>query len=425
MAHAVGAFLFREGIVLTSNILRKTQIRLMLKKERHFSPIDFKDRFPALDGIRAVAVTLVFMEHFGGGAHGGRVLNLINLVRIRGWVGVDLFFVLSGFLITGILFDTRKDSHYFKRFFARRSLRIFPVFYLVVAVLLALTPILHYQWRAGHLLFLVYMGNFFGNHDFSLYEILSANHPTFKASIGHFWSLCVEEQFYLLWPAVVWMVRDRIKLLWTAAGISVLALVLRCVMFVMAGPVHAETWIIRTLPFRMDTLLIGGILALLLRGPNADRWQRLCRPLFLICTVLALGIFRFSPAYDSAWLLTIGLTITALASAGLIGSTLRTGSPAYRLFYRKPLRTLGKYSYGFYIFHYIFVWAWIQLLVLFTNHFHSKAIAGVLALGINFTVTFLVSKLSYDHFEVKFLRWKRHFEYDSEIAEHKHAFVTK
>jgi peptidoglycan/LPS O-acetylase OafA/YrhL len=397
----------------------------MSKKERHFSPIDFKHRFPALDGIRAVAVTLVFMEHFGGGAHGGRVLNLINQVRIRGWVGVDLFFVLLGFLITGILFDTRKDSHYFKRFFARRSLRIFPVFYLVVAVLLALTPILHYQWRAGHLLFLIYMGNFFGNHDFSLYEVLSANHPAFKASIGHFWSLCVEEQFYLLWPAVVWMVRDRIKLLWTAAGISVLALVLRYVMVVMAGPVLAETWIIRTLPFRMDTLLIGGMLALLLRGPNADRWQRLCRPLFLICTALAVGIFLFSPAYDSAWLLTIGLTITALASAGLIGSTLRAGSPAYRLFYRKPLRTLGKYSYGFYIFHYIFVWAWIQLLVLFTNHFHSKAIAGVLALGINFAVTFLVSKLSYDHFEVKFLRWKRHFEYDSEIAEHKHAFVTK
>jgi hypothetical protein len=158
--------------------------KFMSKKERNFSPIDFKDRFPALDGIRAVAVTLVFMEHFGGGAHGGRVLNLINDIRVRGWVGVDLFFVLSGFLITGILFDKRNDSHYFKRFFARRSLRIFPVFYLVVAVLLALTPILHYQWRAGHLLFLIYMGNFFGNDDFGLYTVFSANHPTLKVRSG-------------------------------------------------------------------------------------------------------------------------------------------------------------------------------------------------------------------------------------------------
>jgi peptidoglycan/LPS O-acetylase OafA/YrhL len=91
---------------------------------------------------------------------------------------------------------------------------------------------------------------------------------------------------------------------------------------------------------------------------------------------------------------------------------------------RQGCRAFGKYSYGFYIFHYIFVWTWIQLLVLFTDHFHSKAIAGVLALSLNFVVTFFVSKLSYDLFEAKFLSWKRRFEYDSELAEHKHAFVA-
>lgn len=397
----------------------------MPDKTDHFPPINFKDRFPALDGIRAMAVTLVFIDHFGGGAHSGRVLQFVREICTRGWVGVDLFFVLSGFLITGILFDTRDDSHFFKRFFVRRSVRIFPVFYLVVAILLALTPILQYQWRAGHLLFLVYMGNLWGNHDFSLYEVLSANHPTFKASIGHFWSLCVEEQFYLLWPAVVWLVHDRVKLLWTAFGISVLALVLRCAMLVVAGPVVAETWIIRTLPFRMDTLLIGGMLALLLRGPNAARWQRLCRPLLLISSGLVLAIFLLSPAYDSGWLLTVGLTLIALAGAGLVGLTLRSGSNSFRLFYRKPLLILGRYSYGFYIFHYLYAWAWIQILIRLTNHFHSKAIAGAIALSLNFTIVFFVAKLSYDLFEVKFLRLKRHFEYDSEMAEHKHAFTTK
>ena len=397
----------------------------MSERARQFLPINFKDRFPALDGVRAVAVTMVFLDHYGGGAHGGVVLQVLNQIRGRGWLGVDLFFVLSGFLITGILFDTRNDSHFFKRFFVRRSLRIFPVFYLVVAILLALTPFLHYQWRPGHLLFLVYVGNFWGNHDFSLYEILSRNHDTFKVQIGHFWSLCVEEQFYLLWPVVVWMVRDRTKLLWTAGGLAVLALILRCGMIALAGPILAETWIIRTLPFRMDTLLIGGILALLLRGPNADRWQRLCRPLLLIAGLASLAVLFLSPAYDSVWLLTIGLSFTALECAGLIGLTIRAGSPAFRLFYAKPLRILGKYSYGFYIFHGLYIWAWIQFLIVLTNHFHSKAIAGILALGINFPVTFLVSKLSYDLIEVKFLRLKRGFEYDSEIAEHKHAFVVK
>lgn len=293
-------------------------------------------------------------------------------------------------------------------------------------MLLALTPILHYQWRAGHLLFLVYLGNFLGNHEFSNYAILSANHAAFSANIGHFWSLCVEEQFYMLWPVVVWAIRDRIKLIWTAFGISLLALALRCVMLSTAGPVVAERWIIRTLPFRMDTLLIGAILALLLRGPNADRWQRLCRPTFLVFSSLAVAIFVFSPAFDSPWLLTIGLTVIALASAGLIGSTLRAGSPAFRLFYLKPLRIMGKYSYGFYIFHAIFIWAWIQFLVrLYFFFHHSIVIAGVIELTTAFAVTFLISKLSYDLYEVRFLRWKRHFEYDSELSEHKHAFTTK
>jgi len=397
----------------------------MSQHARHFVPVDFKNRFPALDGIRALAVTMVFLEHFGGGSHGGRILNLMNILRLRGWMGVDLFFVLSGFLITGILFDTRNDSHFFKRFYVRRCLRIFPVFYLVVAVLLALTPLLHYEWRAGHLLFLVYMGNFLGNHDFSYYIVYSANHDTFRAFIGHFWSLCVEEQFYLLWPIAVWAIRDRIKLVWTCGGISALALLLRCLIYWMAGSVTAETWIVRTLPFRMDTLLIGGMLALLLRGANADRWQRLCRPVFLIFAALTLAIFVFSPAYNSPWLLTIGYTCIALASAGLIGATLRAGSPAFKVFYHKPLRILGKYSYGFYIFHAIYGWAWIQFLVFTFHHVHSLAIAGIIELSAAFLVTFLVSKLSYDLFEVKFLHLKRHFEYDSEMVEHKHAFSIK
>ncbi|XWK71070.1 hypothetical protein RBB80_17765 [Tunturiibacter gelidiferens] len=90
--------------------------KVMSEKARQFLPINFKDRFPALDGIRAVAVTMVFLNHYGGGAHGGVVLQVLNEIRGRGWLGVDLFFVLSGFLITGILFDTRNDSHFFKRF---------------------------------------------------------------------------------------------------------------------------------------------------------------------------------------------------------------------------------------------------------------------------------------------------------------------
>lgn len=388
---------------------------------RSFQPIDFKTRFPALDGIRALAILLVFADHFGGGAHGGRVLQLINIIRQRGWVGVDLFFVLSGFLITGILFDTRNDSHFFKRFFARRSLRIFPVFYLTALVLLLLTPIFHYQWRAKQAFFLLYLGNFFGNADFSLYDVVSPAHPGAKIMIGHLWSLCVEEQFYLLWPLAVWLVRDRVKLLWTALGLSALALALRVATVFLLSNQQAEGWIIRTLPFRMDALLLGGAMALLLRGPNADRWQRRSRGVFAGSLLLLLLLITLSPAYDSPWLLTLGLTLIALASAGLIGTTLRHSSPAYRVFHLRPLRVLGRYSYGFYIFHMLFGWAWIQFLIYAGSLLHSIALAGIAELSAAFFTTFLVSKLSYDLFESRFLRLKRHFEYDSELATHHHA----
>jgi peptidoglycan/LPS O-acetylase OafA/YrhL len=392
---------------------------------RYFESINFKTRFPALDGIRALAVTLVFLEHYGGGSHGGRIFNLINLLRLHFWVGVDLFFVLSGFLITGILFDTRHDSKFFKRFFLRRSVRIFPIFYFVLAVLLALTPFLHYRWHWGQLTFLVYLGNIFANRNWELYKLLTPVYPTFKVNLSHFWSLCVEEQFYMVWPVVVWLVRDRVKLLRTAAGIALLALALRCAIYYWAGREVAELWGFRTLPFRMDSLVIGGILALLLRGPNSDRWQRLCRPAFILGSLVTLAIFIFSPAGDSPWLLTIGLTSIAIGCAGLIGMTLRAGSPAFRLFYHKPLLVLGKYSYGFYVYHALYEWAWIMFLVYLMDRLHSMLLAGVIALGLNFVVTFLVSKYSYDLLEVRFLRLKRHFEYDSEKAEHKHAFTTR
>ena len=388
-----------------------------------FLPIDFKTRFRALDGIRALAVTMVFMNHYGGGGtHVGSVLKMLNLLRSRTWMGVDIFFVLSGFLITGILFDTRNDSQFFKRFFARRSLRIFPIVYLLVSILAVLTPILHYEWRWRQAFFLVYLGNFFGNLDFTLYDIPSKFSQWAGASIAHLWSLCVEEQFYLLWPFIVWAIRDRVKLIWTTTVLCLLTLGLRIVMLYVLGPAKAEVWIIRTLPFRLDALLLGGLLALLLRGPAADAVQRSMKWLFLAGAAGILAIFWLTPAYDSPWLLTIGLTFIALASMGLIGSTLKQGSIAQRVFDLSPLRTLGRYSYGFYVWHAVWIKFFIWILILCTARFHSPAIGGMIELPLAFASTFLMAKLSYDLFEVRFLRWKKHFEYDSELKTHRTAF---
>ena len=368
---------------------------------------------------------MVFAAHFGGGGtHGGMVLRVVNLIRMRGQEGVDIFFVLSGFLITGILYDTRNDSRFFYRFFGRRSVRIFPIVYLLFGVLAVLTPILHYQWRWLQATFLIYLGNFFANADFSLYSLPSGTHPNAEVILGHLWSLCVEEQFYMLWPIVVWVLRDRVKLIWTAAGLSLLALVLRVVMVLTTTPHTAETWIIRTLPFRLDSLLAGAMLALLLRGPNADRLQRSMKWFFLGGLVPLLLIFRFSPDYLSLWMLTLGLSFAALASFGLIGLTLRSASVAFRVFNVRPARVLGKYSYGFYVWHVVWAKASIAFLVYLAIRLHSFMLAGLIELPLLFLTVFLVAKLSYDLFEVRFLKLKRHFEYDSELRTHKTAFAA-
>lgn len=350
-----------------------------------FAPIDFRTRFPALDGIRALAITMVFANHYGGGAtHGGHLLHLVNAIRLRGQQGVDLFFVLSGFLITGILFDTQNDSRFFYRFFGRRAVRIFPVVYLLFAVLAILTPVFGYHWRWLQATFPVYLGNFFGNADFSLYSLTSATHPNADVILGHMWSLCVEEQFYMLWPLAIWVLRDRVKLLWAAAGLSVLSLGFRVAMVLVVSPSTAETWIIRTLPFRLDSLLAGALLALALRGPGADRVQQSMKWLFVGGLVPLLLIFWLSPDVRSPWMLTVGLSFAALTSVGLIGMTLRPQSRAFRLFHLRPARALGKYSYGFYVWHVVWADASIALLVYLSHRLHSFTLAGLIELRRSF-----------------------------------------
>ena len=388
-----------------------------------FKPIDFRTRFPALDGVRALAATMVFVEHYGGGSHGGAVLQVLNRMRIHLVAGVDIFFVLSGFLITGILYDTQRDSGYFRRFFARRSVRIFPVVYLLFAVLALLTPLLHYHWRWKQLWFLVYLGNIFANWDPTLYRIPSGLSLYADATVSHLWSLCVEEQFYLVWPFVIFAVRDRVKLLWTSAGLCVVAFVLRLLAVLYWTPETAERWLNRSLPFKLDSLLFGAMLALLLRGPAAGKVQRASRWLFLLGLGGMAIIEGLNSGDGSPWFLTLGITATACMGTGLIGMTLRPGSLAFRIFNTAPLRKLGRYSYGFYVYHLVWQWFWIRVLIWVGGYVHSKALTGLLVLPVNFVVTFFVAKLSYDLFEVRFLSLKRRFEYDSELRTHRTAFA--
>src|ERR1700722_19675697 len=157
---------------------------------------------PALDGIRGAAILLVLIYHlfWSNPVTGSRFLGFLQQIRGTTYCGVNLFFALSGFLITGILLDTLDRPRYFQMFYARRSLRIFPLYFGFLLVLLLLTRPLHFSWSGWQYFYLTYTANL----------ALWRTHIPLQLSffnITHFWSLQVEEQFYLLWPFVVYRLR--------------------------------------------------------------------------------------------------------------------------------------------------------------------------------------------------------------------------
>jgi len=374
--------------------------------------VELMHRMPALDGLRTLAITMVFLVHYADLPPDNFIFVLITRLTQNFWIGVDLFFVLSGFLITGILYDTQRDSQYFKRFFARRAMRIFPLYYGVFLLIVLAVPIMNYELHWAQFPFLIYIGNFFANSNPKLYSIFSVVHPAWTISISHFWTLCVEEQFYLIWPFVVWMVRDRVKLLRIAVVICIFTLLMRFFMQAVCGPEITQLYFGETIFCHADGLLIGGILALLLRGKNAEVWQRNSKWVFLVAATL-MSIVFFKPVRWAFWVDTIGLTLTALTSAGLIGMAIQPSKITYRIFNVRPLRMIGKYSYGFYVYHYLFVVAWRHLLAMMIGWVHSALLALLIYLPVVYAVSLLVSKISYDFFESRFLRLKKNFEYDA------------
>ena len=308
--------------------------------------------YPALDGVRAVAFLLVFGQHY---------LNLP-----WGWTGVDLFFVLSGFLITGILFDTRSREHRVRDFYVRRVLRIFPLYYGVLLVIFALTPLAHWQWNGYWLAWPLFLGNVVRFvHPYSTDPAYLAVTPGALVTggqlvfyIGHFWSLAVEEQFYLVWPAVVFLVRDRRRLLWMCAVAVVVLPVLRIwSQYSMPYRFVQLDFDICFTPLRLDSFLMGGAAALLLRGESrrwliaAARWGGAALA-GVAAIYLSLTLRRHGyglPGWWDTW----GLSVVGLLATSLVVMALVRESWSYRVLSLRPLRWLGRLSYGAYVFHVI------------------------------------------------------------------------
>ena len=380
---------------------------------------------PALDGVRGLAILLVLVSHLMlfNDRTGSRVGDSLSALRGLGWVGVDLFFVLSGFLITGILFDTLQDPHYFRSFYMRRFLRIFPLYYGFLFFLLLLGhwgPGMHFVWNGRQYVLLTYLQNtgvWFPVTDF---------HPGVWADLDHFWSLAVEEQFYLCWPLLVFLVRGRRRLIALALALSGIALVLRIVMYLHGS---SPLLIFMLTPCRMDTLLLGGLVALVVRG-NSDWIPR--RWMLPVALIAALVIATYTLWHlgtdmrDFFFGATFGYSVIALGCVAVLIASLEPESVAHRIFRWSWLRSLGKYSYGIYVLH-IFVSHAVSMLaervlgtslrIWLTPHLHSRPLAVLVEFAFNATAVFLAAFLSYHLYEVHFLRLKQYFGYRKNSAQ--------
>ncbi|MDR3744500.1 MAG: acyltransferase [Acidobacteriaceae bacterium] len=360
--------------------------------------------FPALDGLRALAFLMVFEQHY------------INLPW--GWSGVDIFFVLSGFLITGILYDSREHPYRMRNFYIRRTLRIFPVYYGVLLLLLITYPMFRWDWSWKWLLWPAYLGNFCrGIHplidQFPLqlladFQMRSPVYPNLVLCLGHCWSLCVEEQFYLFWPCVVFWIRDRKMLMAVCLFFCVLCPLMRVVCFhTMPQYMLDQEVLYRWTPFRVDALLLGGWVALALRGPVSDRLLQTARVvggafLVAIAVVLMIRLRHKNQGFlHPAWQHTWGSTLVDLFAASLIVMALQPGTMVYRLFSLRPLRWLGGISYGAYVFHDILHQRYMSSVTNFVADSRGFVTA---AFGLGCTI--VLAWASYRWFETPFIRLK-------------------
>jgi peptidoglycan/LPS O-acetylase OafA/YrhL len=333
-------------------------------------------RIPQLDGLRAIAILLVLVSHFWmySVSHDG-----LNRLFQSGWMGVDLFFVLSGYLITDILLKTRQSPVYFRKFYVRRTLRIFPPYYVLLVLTFLLLPLLHplsERLRDDQWMFWLYVGNFvFAAHGWQNLRALNLT-----------WSLAIEEQFYLVWPALVRFVNRPFGAVCIA--ICVILPVARFALWKAGVP---WTWMHMMMPLRADSFAWGALVALY---PRRFAWAS--------TLVVPIAIFTWLKRYYEPQELvgTIGYSINAACAAGLISWALADGAFAQILSWR-PLRYIGEVSYGIYLYH-----AFCFMAIDYVVHFHHTILGGLEQIAVTTAVSLGVASLSYHLFERPILKLK-------------------
>lgn len=308
--------------------------------EAHEAASLLTPHMPGIDVLRGIAVLMVISFH--GLAYrapdvrwGSRVANGLYQVTGWGWLGVNLFFVLSGFLITGILDDTVDRSDYYRGFYIRRALRILPA-YLAVLLLAWTAKVITLNYLVICLLFLANMPGVFLHHGYMLY--------------GPLWSLAVEEQFYLVWPALYRQLGRRGMLI-AALSLLLICPLLRALAFahlLHTGDVLSKTWMIA------DNLAVGAVLAILLRWPGL-LFRKIVNLGWLLFTVGVLGLTMLfvsgQMAPQGILRNSVGLSCFQFVFAAAVVAMVTVFRARLLPRWMKVFVFFGDISYGLYLIH--------------------------------------------------------------------------
>ena len=350
----------------------------------------------ALDGVRAIAILLVMLFHF------------YFLVEV-GWIGVQLFFVLSGYLITTILLESKDETigNYLKRFYWRRSLRIFPLYYLYLGGITLLYLIAHvppdFLSKIPYLIFYNY------NH-YPVFESLSHD-----VTFTHFWSLSVEEQFYLFWPFIIFFLNGRqlkVLIVLLILGVPVFRYLVYDWLIVNEYPISDLGQIIyRLTPAQIDGFAFGAAIPVFRLHERAATSKYLFWGVLIVFLIVgflnyrSLGIpisslgylngevrnYQFVWSYSLIDLLSLGLILLIISP--------ESKSKLKAFLENRVLVHIGKVSYGMYVYHWVLLAAYRKIIHPFIGY---RPLSFIVYLAL----VYLVSWLSFRFFESFFIGLK-------------------
>lgn len=373
------------------------------------APAGLGGRIPALDGLRGIAILLVLLWHlvFNGHRQSNLLPGFFSLGAFT-WSGVDLFFVLSGFLIGGILLDAKNSPRYFQTFYLRRAFRILPLYGVIAGI---------------YVLYHLFLG---GVNRIPLISYVTFTQNFWMAYLGVWgtagmrvtWSLAVEEQFYLTIPLVVRKLK-RSRLMWVLAFVIIGAPVLRTWMLLSFEHGRFAAYVL--MPCRADALCLGVLMALLVREPRAWGWM-VANKIWLrsIAAALFAGLAGLAlQNYDQTAtpMVTFGYSLLALFYGCCLLLALMEVGLGHRILCNRRLMGLGIVAYCVYLVHVPFIEAGRGLVV---NYFpalgrlavpHVSAIVELAGDLLGVILTLFIAKLSWHFFEQPLLRKGRAYKF--------------